>query len=230
MQKITAFNQNNQALQIEIIRYFKQNDKKYLIFTLGEKDEQEYIKVYVSKILELNDSLAAYDIVDETEWANIKELIKKVIKANREGAALEITDLSTERLNNIKVNGQQVFKLIGNLIELLGSNVNAVSDEQEVSVVPAETKETNPVSAEQSEVQSSNDVNQEVVNNESQENSMVDVSEEANDVKQTGEQPETQSSDYKKMYTDLFEQYQKLLIENTELKTNLETIKSIILK
>ena len=44
MQKMSAFNQNNQPLEIEIIRYFKVNDKKYLIFTLEEKDEQGYIK------------------------------------------------------------------------------------------------------------------------------------------------------------------------------------------
>lgn len=128
MQKITAFNQNNQALEIEIIRYFKQNEKKYLIFTLGEKDANNYIKVYVSKILGLNGTLAAYDIIDETEWANVKELIKKIIKENREGGKLEIEDLSIERLYNIKINGQQVFKLVSNLLELLGSNIDSKPD------------------------------------------------------------------------------------------------------
>lgn len=124
MQKIPAFNQNNQALEIEVVRYFKKEDKKYLIFTLGEKDEQDYIKIYVSKILGLNGTLAAYDIIDETEWANVKELIKKIIKTNREKGILDIEDLPMEQLVNIKINGQQVFRLISNLIELLGSNIH----------------------------------------------------------------------------------------------------------
>lgn len=131
MQKIVVFNQNNQTLEIEIIRYFKKDDKKYLIFTLGETDEQDYVKVYVSKILGLNGTLAAYDIIDEIEWANVRELVKRIIKSNRDGALLEIEDLSTDLLTNIKINGQQGFKLISSSINLLGSNINEVQDEIE---------------------------------------------------------------------------------------------------
>lgn len=212
MQKISAFNQNNQALEIEMVRYFKRDEKKYLIFTLGEKDEQGYIKVYVSKILGLNGTLAAYDIIDETEWANVKELVKKIIKANREGEALGIEDLSTERLNNIKINGQQVFKLMSNLIDLLGSNVNAVQDEIEEEIAPIESETTNlKEPTESSEVPS-------VENNENKE---IEEKEITNSVPSS-------NSEYQILYQELFNKYEKVVAENAGLKTKLENIKAII--
>lgn len=210
MQKIPAFNQNNQPLEIEIIRYFKVNDKKYLIFTLEEKDEQGYIKVYVSKILGLNGTLAAYDIIDETEWANVKDLVKRIIKINREGGSLEVEDLSLERLNNIKINGQQVFKLISNLIELLGSNIDAKKDEEEM--IPQAPKE-------------------EQISNEA--TSLVGtVSPELEKKEEKSEEVElpntSTSSEYQRLYKELFDRYQLLLEENSKLKTKLDSLKAII--
>ncbi len=206
MQKIPALNQNNQALEIEIIRYFKKDDKKYLIFTLGETDEQGYVKIYVSKILGLNGTLAAYDIIDETEWANVRELVKRIVKTNREGGNLEIEDLSQERLTNLKINGQQGFKLISNLVELLGANVNEVQDEVETTVSNSE-----PVV--------------ETLKEENEEIAEEPVSVEA--TLQTSPKIES-TSEYQKLYQDLFEKYQQVIEENAKLKTQLSNIKAII--
>ncbi len=210
MQKIPALNQNNQALEIEIIRYFRKDDKKYLIFTLGETDEQGYVKIYVSKILGLNGTLAAYDIIDETEWANVRELVKRIVKNNREGGSLEIEDLSKEKLTNLKINGQQGFKLIGNLVELLGANVNEVQEEE----TPVQNK---PEVVSPEAVEEPKEVT--VETNEQPEN------------EETPLQPSSeieQPNEYQKLYQDLFAQYQQLLEENTKLKTQLSNIKAII--
>ncbi len=211
MQKMSAFNQNNQPLEIEIIRYFKVNDKKYLIFTLEEKDEQGYIKVYVSKILGLNGTLAAYDIIDETEWASVKDLVKKIIKANREGGTLEVEDLSLERLNNIKINGQQVFKLISNLIELLGSNISAKADDAEdmLPLAPKEEQISNEATSTVGTV--SPELERKAETSSDMESSTTDS-----------------SSEYQKLYKDLFDRYQELLEENSKLKTKLDSLKAII--
>lgn len=205
MQKLSAFNQNNQPLEIEIVRYFKKDDKKYLIFTLQEKDEQGYIKVYVSKVLGLNGTLAAYDIIDETEWASVRDLIKRVIKANREGGVLEIEDLVPDRLVNIKINGQQAFKLIDNLIELLGTNVNVVADseDQVLDPVPNETVNDKPT---------------------------VIPGTNMPPVEETMPKTPTvnTTNEYQKMYQELFDRYQLLIEENTKLKTQLSSIKAIV--
>lgn len=220
MQKMSAFNQNNQPLEIEIIRYFKVNDKKYLIFTLEEKDDQGYIKVYVSKILGLNGTLAAYDIIDETEWASVKDLVKRIIKANREGGILEIEDLSLDRLNNIKINGQQVFKLISNLIELLGSNVNAKTDDEEDMLPPAPKEE-------QISKEATSDVGtispEPVVKEETETQTEIETSSD------TSSETSASSSEYQKLYKELFDRYQELLEENAKLKTKLDSLKAIII-
>lgn len=210
MQKMPAFNQNNQPLEIEIVRYFKKDDKKYLIFTLGEKDEQNYIKVYVSKILGLNGTLAAYDIIDETEWAGIKDLVKKIIKANREGETLDIEDLSTERLVNIKINGQQVFKLIHNLIELLGSNIVAKRDEDD--------NDSGLSGQELASVETPSEVGTISIDNQEDVPSTVPMESISNHI----------SSDYQQLYKELFDKYQFLIEENAKLRTQLTSIQAII--
>lgn len=253
MQKISALNQNNQPLEIEIIRYLKKDDKRYLIFSLGEKDEQGYSKVYVSKILGLNGTLAAYDIIDAAEWTSVKDLVKKIIKANREGEALDIVDLSVERLNNIKINGQQVFKLISNLIELLASNVHIVDDDEngETSSVPeVETMNSNsenvvsetPSVNESVETSIPEPVVQNIIPSVSEElpkmntstNIPLDtISEEVNtpinvSVEKEIKEENSSFNEYQKLYQELFVKYEQLLEENTKLKIQLENIKAII--
>ncbi|MCI8446753.1 MAG: hypothetical protein HFH31_04575 [Bacilli bacterium] len=245
MQKISALNQNNQPLEIEIIRYLKKDDKRYLIFSLGEKDEQGYSKVYVSKILGLNGTLAAYDIIDATEWANVKDLVKKIIKANREGEALDIVDLSVDRLNNIKINGQQVFKLISNLIELLGSNLHIIDEDnesaevssipevenmnQENSVIPNDEKVSEavkdmpvPISNNVEVATTTEEATKNVVDNQAQEP--------VNTMSNSPTEKAEESNEYQKLYKEIFDRYEKLLEENTKLKTQLDNIKMIINK
>ena len=38
---------NNQSLDVNVIRFFKKNDQVYLVYSLAEKDENDYIKLYV---------------------------------------------------------------------------------------------------------------------------------------------------------------------------------------
>lgn len=256
MQKIPAFNQNNQALEIEVVRYFKKEDKKYLIFTLGEKDEQDYIKIYVSKILGLNGTLAAYDIIDETEWANVKELIKKIIKTNRENGILDIEDLPMEQLVNIKINGQQVFRLISNLIELLGSNIH-IQEEAKADVTPmppTTTEVGHPAQQGQLSVEPpvvpaqpvQMSVEPPVVPVQPvQENieppvvSAPDISAphpkmKVNSMENNAGMQMTNSNQKEnlevsaKMYQELLEKYQNVLEENTKLKARFASIKAII--
>ena len=149
MQIIQILNPNNQALNVQAIRYFSMDDKRYFAFSLNEIDEQGYVKVYVSKVLGLNGTIAAYDIIDETEWAKVKEVVKSIIKANREGNPVPVTDLDMNPLHNIKVNGQQAFKLMPNLVD------SVVPSEVEMSGTNSLENETLPVAEVESTVSSS---------------------------------------------------------------------------
>lgn len=111
-------NINGEETEIEVIRYFINNDIEYLIYSLNEIDDAGYTKLYASKIIGNNASI----ISDEEEWNIIKEIIKQVVKSNRDGSPLEIIDLNEKNLKDVALQDTRVFKLQGNLVNLLGEN------------------------------------------------------------------------------------------------------------
>lgn len=115
-------NINNDLVNIEVIRYFEYNNNEYLIYSLGETDEAGYVKLYASRIMGSN----ACIIIDNEEWDLIKQLIKDIVRSNRDGSELPISDLDEEELSNITLQDTRIFKLQGNLVTLLSENKNVV--------------------------------------------------------------------------------------------------------
>lgn len=140
---ITIYNMNNQALTVDVIRYFRMNGNRYAIVTLREQDEQGYVKLYVVKIFEENGTLASMNIVDETEWASVKEKIKEIIKNVKENQTVSVEDLDHNKLQGIKLGDNRVFKLLNNLVSMLSANKNIVEEEpvqESETVVPVEVQ------------------------------------------------------------------------------------------
>lgn len=115
-------NINNEYLDIEVIRYFSNNDNEYLIYSLSETDESGYIKLYASKIVDYK----ACIITDNDEWDSVKQIIKEIVRNNRDGNDLNIIDLDEENLINVTLQDTRVFKLQGNLVTLLSENKNVL--------------------------------------------------------------------------------------------------------
>lgn len=115
-------NINEEYLDIEVIRYFTSNENEYLIYSLNETDEAGYIKLYASKISQDK----ACIITDNDEWDLIKQIIKEIVRNNRDGQELSIIDLDEERLLDITLQDTRVFKLQGNLVTLLSENKNVI--------------------------------------------------------------------------------------------------------
>ena len=109
---------NTDDLSIEAIRYFVNNDIEYLIYSLNETDSSGYTKLYASKII----GNKACIITDEEEWNIIKKIIKEIIKNNRDGESLSVIDLNESNLDDIYLQDTRVFKLQGNLVNLLSDN------------------------------------------------------------------------------------------------------------
>jgi len=118
-------NITDDLLDIEVIRYFNHNDNEYLIYSLGETDEAGYVKLYASKVVDFK----ACIITDNDEWDLIKQLIKDIVRSNRDGSELSITDLDEEELENVTLQDTRVFKLQGNLVTLLSENKKVVKKE-----------------------------------------------------------------------------------------------------
>lgn len=113
-------NINGETIEIDVVRYFINNDVEYLIYSLNEIDNAGYTKLYASKIVGNNASI----ITDEEEWTLIKEIIKQIVKNNRDGSPLDIIDLNEDTLSDVTLIDTRVFKLQGNLVTLLSENKN----------------------------------------------------------------------------------------------------------
>lgn len=129
-------NISSEETEIEVIRYFLNNDNEYLIYSLNEIDESGYTKLYASKIV----GNKACIITDNDEWTLIKEIIKETVKNNRDGKDLTLIDLDEDNLNDIILQDTRVFKLQGNLVNLLSENKKVISKApvEDITYIPEE--------------------------------------------------------------------------------------------
>jgi len=111
-------NIEGEYIEADIVRYFKNDDVDYLIYSLNETDSSGYVRLYASKII---DDMACI-ISDSDEWQNITQIIKETVRNNRDGNELNIVDLDEERLYDITLQDTRIFKLQGNLVTLLSEN------------------------------------------------------------------------------------------------------------
>lgn len=230
----------------EIIRYFEAENNQYLLYSLNEIDEVGYVKLYASKILENS----AISIEDEQEWSFVKEVIKEIVRNNRDGVDPEINDLDENNLDNVLVEDSRVFKLQGNLVNLLMENKKVVSNfvsesfEEEIDndVLMVDNEEIE----EPSEVNyslESEEVNEEIPEVEEYEEPQVDeleeftynsfeseeleYDEESNELEQE-DIKETNLVDYEVLYNEAMFKNELLESRVSALERELETYKSKI--
>ncbi len=70
----------------DVLLYFtlKESGKDYVIYTLNEKDDKGLITVYTSLVVEDSDGYHLEKVENDDEWAKIKDVMRTVIKENRE--------------------------------------------------------------------------------------------------------------------------------------------------
>lgn len=133
-----AINENGNTREVSIVRYIKDNENKYLIYTMGEI-EGELQRIYIAKVLDQN-GLVGIKVPDE-EWDNVKRLIQEIVKANRANLPVQIPDLDEKSLNNMRVEDKRIIKLKADNIPMLEANKNYVVEsakpiEVEAPVIP----------------------------------------------------------------------------------------------
>lgn len=85
MEKITIVNPKGQEVVADLISVFKINEtnNEYVLYTFNQKDENNKVKDYVSR-LRIENGKSYFDtIVDDSEW----EMVKKAIEGLKEGNA-----------------------------------------------------------------------------------------------------------------------------------------------
>lgn len=202
-------NIDDENLEVEVIRYFINNDIKYLIYSLNEIDSQGYTRLYASKIVDNK----AIIITDDEEWDLIRQIIKQIVKNNRDGSNLEIVDIDEAELRDITLLDARLFRLQGNLVNLLSENKNFVKSstaDLEDETIKDTSEELNDSDYKKQEDHYEKDNLEE---NEFIESENSDYAIEEN---------ESEESDEKTNYEYL---YNELIIENKKLKEENEFLK-----
>lgn len=128
MESVNLINVDGETMKVEIIRYFQFNNNNYLIYSLNEVDEQNYVKLYAVKVENNGGVLVSSNITDESVWGAIKEQIKIIVRGNKDGIA-EVADLNYRELESLKIVDSRVFKLSNQLVSLLGANKKVFDEE-----------------------------------------------------------------------------------------------------
>ncbi len=147
-----SINENGNVREVSVVSYIKNNENKYLIYTMGEI-EGELQRIYIVKVLD-GVTLTGIKVPDE-EWDEVKRLIQEIVKANRANMPVEIPDLDEKSLNNIHIEDKRIIKLKTDNIPTLEANKNfAIGNSKEIEVeVPVIPEiEVNPVINVESEV------------------------------------------------------------------------------
>ena len=135
MKKISVVIPTGEKVEADLVRFFEAYGKKYLVYTLNEKDEQGFVKLYVARVEETSDATGTQHVLigefieDDNEWKSVKDEFKKIIGENNDSGSTSVNDLNPANLANINVRGQRVIKLMESYVNLLGANQKQFSAE-----------------------------------------------------------------------------------------------------
>lgn len=132
MDKMFITNQAGERLEVGVVRFFEYNETAFLIYTLSEVDANNYVKLYVTKVNV--DNVQSITITEEAEWNLFKEVMKDIIKSNKNNTALQVTDLEPQLINNIVIYDSKVFKLNSEMVNYLQMNKKVAGTVSEPAV------------------------------------------------------------------------------------------------
>ena len=121
MDKVTISNLQGESGNANIVRYFQNNGMEYLIYSLNEVDESGYTRLYVANIKGIDGNYTA-ETLNEAEWTEIKNLVKIIVKANKENLPVPVQDLNPHKIKNIILKDKKIFKLNTPLVNDLAAN------------------------------------------------------------------------------------------------------------
>lgn len=145
MERITLIDSNNRKVRVYLVRFFKFNNDKYLIYTLNEKDEKNYIKLYLVKVMEEFGRYLSYHISEDEEWQYTQNILKTILKEIKYNQEKTFSDLDYNTINGMKIQKARIFKFDERLVTLLTSNTyddNINSKSQVTEIDNSKNKDT----------------------------------------------------------------------------------------
>lgn len=132
MDKMFITNQMGERLEVGVVRFFEHNEITFLIYTLSEVDANNYVKLYVTKVN--TENVQSITITEESEWNSFKDVMKEIIRNNKNNLPLQIKDLDPQEINNIVIYDSKVFKLSSEMVSFLQMNKKVSNNVAEVGV------------------------------------------------------------------------------------------------
>ena len=77
-------NNDGTRMEVELVTYLVSDDhlRTYIVYSKGETSGTEADEViYISKVVKAGDFLQLEEIADDTEWADVQRLLKKIANA-----------------------------------------------------------------------------------------------------------------------------------------------------
>lgn len=127
MENVKIFLDNGTEANVNGIFYVF-NSKYYFIYTTGETDENDYVRLYVVQVCkEIQNtptgpidtgSMLGMEISNPEEWSKVQDSITKIVddkKNNTQNSAIQYLPMSM--LTNLKIISKNKFKLMKNIVE-----------------------------------------------------------------------------------------------------------------
>ena len=99
-----------EILGFDVLAVNDLDELKNKVIATKEFDADEYTRLYVTKLNGV-DGMYNAETLNDNEWNEIKNLIKTIVKANKEGMPVPVQDLNPEKIRNITLKDKKVFKL-----------------------------------------------------------------------------------------------------------------------
>jgi len=108
--------------------FYVYNSKYYFIYTTGEVDENQYVKLYIVQVCkEVKNTptgpvdtgyMLGMEISNSEEWEKVQESVTKIVEDKKNGAqSAEIQYLPIDMLVNLKIVSKNKFKLMKHIVE-----------------------------------------------------------------------------------------------------------------
>ena len=130
MKKIQLSYRDGHLFSVYVVRYFRFKNNNYFMYTFREKDEQNYMKLYVVKVMKELGFPVTQTIRSNSEWNSMKTIVKKILKEMKKGEVNSIKDLDCSELEKIIIYENRSFQLAQDLVNLL-TKVNALEESKE---------------------------------------------------------------------------------------------------
>lgn len=221
---------NNQELIAKKIRYFDYKNKEYFIYTLDERDQDDYVKVYINKLF--ND--LEYTI-DDIEWDDLKTIIPTIVKQIKANCITVFNDLDINKVKKVDLSNSRVFKLKQNIVDII-TNISVEEPEENYyafSLKKETNSDENLTELEKFLINSLSLEKQEIKKDEKSEPKNIQIPLNPLNIDHFGSEEEIDSlrqrlSESLKAIRDLTEEKENLRIEVSVYKRKIDNLKKII--